>query len=186
MSDAIITPRLELHHLRPADYERLAVDRTDGRPWSERGFRNPFHCLEEFGSPFDYRLPRVRQDAALAPLLLRVAVLREQHIIIGHAGFHSAPDDAGMIEIGFTVVPEFRNQGYGKEILHGMWHWVCALPGVRVLRYTVSPDNLPSQHVVRTLGFTHQGVQIDDEDGPEDIFEMTVEEYLRKYPEPLC
>ncbi len=186
MSGAIITPRLELHHLRPADYEALAIDRRDQRPWSECGITNPYRCLEEPGSPFHYRLPLVRRDAALAPLLLRVAVLREERIIIGHAGFHGAIDADGMIEIGFSVVPEYRDQGYGKEILHGMWQWVCASSSVRTLRYTVSPDNLPSQHIVRALGFTHRGVQIDEEDGPEDIYEMSVEEYRQRHPSLLC
>jgi RimJ/RimL family protein N-acetyltransferase len=51
---------------------------------------------------------------------------------------------------------------------------------VRILRYTVSPENEQSLHIVRKLGFTEIGVQIDPEDGPELIFEMTKEEFLSK------
>lgn len=86
-----------------------------------------------------------------------------------------------MIEIGLEVVPAYRRQGYAVEMLHGMWGWVVDQPGVRVLRYTVSPENLPSQRIVRGLGFTHIGVQIDPEDGPEDIFEMTAVAYRQAH-----
>jgi len=48
---------------------------------------------------------------------------------------------------------------------------------VKILRYTVAPDNAPSLHLVRKLGFTEIGVQIDPEDGPELIFEMAKEEF---------
>jgi hypothetical protein len=34
---------------------------------------------------------------------------------------------------------------------------------------------------MRKLGFHYVGQQMDDEDGPEDIFEMPVDEYRQKY-----
>ena len=68
-----------------------------------------------------------------------------------------------------------------QEMLHGMWWWVVDQPGVVTLRYTVSPDNAASQAIIRKLGFAHVGQQIDEEDGPEDIFEMSAAEYRRRY-----
>jgi RimJ/RimL family protein N-acetyltransferase len=85
-----------------------------------------------------------------------------------------------MIEIGFGIVPKMQNQGLGTELLLGMWKMICTRNDVKILRYTVSPDNAPSLHIVRKLGFTEIGVQIDPEDGPELIFEMTKEEFLSK------
>ncbi len=183
MGDGVIrTARLDLHALRPDEYEVLAVDRDDPRLWLDRGFTNPHRHLVDDPGPLPHRIPRVRRDPASAPYLLRLAVLRERGEIVGSAGFHALPDDRGMIEIGFGIEPAFRGQGLGRELLHGMWHWVVNQPEVRVLRYTVALDNAVSQHIVRGLGFTHLGVQQDEEDGPEDIFEMTVAEYLDRYP----
>lgn len=175
----ILTPRLELHAVLPAEYEILAVDRADPRLWIDRGFTNPHRHLVDDPGPLPYRIPRIRKEPQGAPYFLRMAVLRSDHTIIGSAGFHLLPDDDGMIEIGFGIEPPFRNQGYGKELLLGMWRWVVEQPGVRTLRYTVSPTNAASQHIIRSLGFTHVGVQEDEEDGPEDIFEMGVDEFRR-------
>jgi ribosomal-protein-alanine N-acetyltransferase len=49
---------------------------------------------------------------------------------------------------------------------------------VKILRYTVSPDNEASMHIIKKLGFDLVGEQIDDEDGLELIYEMPIERYL--------
>ncbi len=179
--DVIVTPRLELHYVTPAEYELLAVNREDPRLWIDRGFTNPHRHLVDDPGPLPYRIPRIRRQPETAPYLLRLAVLRDRHEIIGSSGFHDLPDTEGMIEIGYGIEPAFRNQGYGKELLHGMWQWVIAQPGVRTLRYTVAPDNAVSQHIVQSLGFSSRGQQMDEEDGPEDIYEMSVEKYRAQY-----
>jgi [ribosomal protein S5]-alanine N-acetyltransferase len=43
------------------------------------------------------------------------------------------------------------------------------------LRYTVSPDNLPSISVIKHFGFELKGQQLDEIDGPENIYEMSSE-----------
>jgi RimJ/RimL family protein N-acetyltransferase len=177
----IATDRLDLHTVLPAEYGLLERDRADPRLWVDRGFANPLGHLVDDPGPLPFRIPRVATDPEAAPFLLRMAVLRQQGIVIGSAGFHARPDDDGMIEIGLGVVPEHRGQGYAQEILHGMWAWVLTMPDVRTLRYTVSADNAPSQAIIRKLRFDFRGEQIDEEDGPEDIFELSAEEYHRRF-----
>lgn len=177
----IVTERLDLHTVLPAEYRLLAVDRADPRLWRDRGFANPLGHLVDEPGPLPYRIPRIEADPQAAPYLLRLAVLRDEGIVIGSAGFHDRPDASGMIEIGLGVVPEFQGRGYAQEMLHGMWGWVIDQPGVVTLRYTVSPDNGPSQAIIRKLGFAHVGQQIDEEDGPEDIFEMSAADYRRRH-----
>jgi RimJ/RimL family protein N-acetyltransferase len=179
-SDLVIrTPRLDLHTVRPEDYALLSVDRADPRLWIDRGFTNPHRHLVDDPGPLRYRLPLIEADPQAAPFLLRVAVLRDAAVIVGSAGFHARPDSNGMIEIGLGIVPERRGRGLATEVLHGMWGWVIGQPGVVTLRYTVSPDNAPSQAIIRRLGFAHIGRQIDEVDGPEDMYEQSVDEYRR-------
>lgn len=177
----IATERLDLHTVRPEDYERLAVDRADPGLWVDRGFANPAGHLVADPGPLPFRLPRVRRDPAAAPYLMRVAVLREQQVIVGGAGFHDRPDADGMIEIGLSVEPDYRRRGLAQEMLRGMWGWVVDRPGVRTLRYTVSPDNAPSLRLIARFGFARVGQQIDEEDGPEDIFELSADAYRRRF-----
>lgn len=179
----IRTPRLDLHTVRPEDYLLLSVNRADPRLWVDRGFTNPHGHLVNDPGPLPHRIPRVVARPQDAPYLLRMAVLRDAGVVIGSAGFHDAPDADGMIEIGLGVVPGHRGRGLAQEMLHGMWRWVIDQPGVTTLRYTVSPDNAPSQHIIRSLGFIWMGVQEDEEDGPEDIFELAATEYRARFGE---
>ncbi|MEI6217127.1 MAG: GNAT family N-acetyltransferase [Actinomycetes bacterium] len=177
----IRTAHLDLHTVTPGDYELLAVNRADPKLWQGRGFANPFGHLVDDPGPLPFRIPRIAKDPTLAKYLLRMAVYRPTSEIIGSAGFHDGPNAEGMIEIGLGLVPEFRGQGLAQELLHGMWGWVVDDPKVKVLRYTVSPDNAPSQAIIKKFGFIYQGQQIDEEDGPEDIFEMSANQYRLKF-----
>ena len=91
-----------------------------------------------------------------------------------------------MVEIGLGIAGPFQNQGFAKETLRGMWLWAIEDSEVKTLRYTVSPRNVPSIRVVQSFGFNLVGQQIDEEDGPEDIYEMSAKEFRRKFsPEYL-
>lgn len=180
MTDAdllIRTRRLDLHTVRPEDYALLSVDRAHPSLWVDRGFANPHRRLVDDPGPLHYRLPLVEADPAAAPYLLRMAVLRDEAVIVGSAGFHARPDAEGMIEIGLGIVPERRGLGLATELLRGMWGWVVGKPEVRTLRYTVSPGNAPSVAIISRFGFALVGRQIDEEDGPEDIYEQSADEY---------
>ena len=95
------------------------------------------------------------------------------------SSFHGAPNENGMIEIGLGIDPKFQNQGYGFEALTGMWGWACSQEGIKTLRYTVSLTNLPSIALVNKFGFTRIGEQLDEIDGPEEIYEMSSAEFAR-------
>lgn len=178
---SITTRRLELVAILPEEYERLAVDRADPTLWTDRGLTNPYRYFVDDPGPLEHRIPRVRANPSFAAYAVRLAVLRAERVIIGSAGFHDLPDERGMIEIGLEIVEPLRRQGYARELVHGMWSWVIGQPGVRVLRYGCAVTNAPSQSLVRSLGFEHVGEQIDEEDGPEDLYEMSVEEYRARF-----
>jgi RimJ/RimL family protein N-acetyltransferase len=168
------TDRLTCYALTVEDYESFAA----GYEPTWGSFTNPHRHLIEGPSPISHRIPRVAANPEFADIGIVLAVLKATNEIIGSAGFHDLPDENGMIEIGFGIVDEFQNQGFGTELLHGMWKMITARPDVQTLRYTVSPDNQPSLHIIRKLGFALVGEQMDEEDGLELIYEMSVEDYL--------
>ena len=177
----ISTEHLDLHTVLPDEYRILEQDRADERLWIDRGFSNPLGHLVDDPGPLPFRIPRILADPSAAPYLLRMAVDRKRQIVIGSAGFHDRPDPAGMIEIGLGIVPSERGQGRAQEVLRGMWAWVLTKPEVQTLRYTVSPENAASQAIIRKFGFEHRGQQIDEEDGPEDIYEVPAADYRARY-----
>ncbi len=82
-----------------------------------------------------------------------------------------------MVEIGFGVDKAYQNLGYGQEVLNSMWSWIIDDPQVKTLRYTVSPENKVSQHIIKKLGFKLVGEQIDEKDGLEQIYELPADQY---------
>ena len=178
MQDNLIhTKDLALYTVELAEYELLEADYTHPKLWLDRGFSDPHKYFLNNRNPIPHRINQVRKNPEVAKYLLRVAVLRESMEIIGSAGFHNLPDENGMIEIGFGIDPVFQNNGYGKQLLHGMWNWVVKERGVKTLRYTVSPLNLISQQIIQKLEFKLVGEQIDDVDGVEEIYELSSSDY---------
>ena len=117
------------------------------------------------------RLNQITTDPDTAPWLVRAVIAPEQDTVVGHAGFHGPPDVHGMVEIGYRILPEFQRRGYGRAAARELIRYAAAVPDVRVVRASISPDNVASLGLVGTLGFRHAGEQWDEDDGRELIFE---------------
>jgi RimJ/RimL family protein N-acetyltransferase len=118
-----------------------------------------------------FRLLQLTEHPDHAPWLFRAVVLKEPRTAIGHVNFHGPPDDRGVAEIGYSLLPAFRGQGYAIEAVRAMFDWARREHGVRRFRASVSPDNERSQHLIGKLGFVRIGEQWDEEDGLEWVFE---------------
>lgn len=94
--------------------------------------------------------------------------------VVGRAGFHGAPDETGMVEVGYEIDPAYRRRGYARAALLVLLDVARAEPGVRTLRATISPDNDASRRLVTQHGLVETGEQWDDEDGLEIVFEIAV------------
>jgi RimJ/RimL family protein N-acetyltransferase len=119
------------------------------------------------------RLRQMEADPAVQQWLARLMVPRlGPRRALGHIGFHEPPDSDGWAEVGYTVFPEHRGQGLATEGCRALFDWAGSEHGVTRFRASVSPTNGPSLAVVRKLGFRRTGVQWDDEDGEELVFDL--------------
>ena len=177
----IETTRLELHHIPVSGLISLFEEKSDLLAIAGRNFTNPHHNLVHESGPLGWRVPQVKADPSTNKWFVRFIVLRESREIIGSTSFHGVPDEVGMMEIGIGIEEKFWGNGYATEALLGMWRWVIEQPGVKTLRYTVSPSNTPSVRIIEKFGFHHLGQQMDEIDGPEDIYEMSVSEFQEKW-----
>ena len=177
----IQTERLELHHLSAEAIIELFEDKSDSVALAEGKFTNPHRVLIDNSGPLGWRVPQVKVDPSVNKWFVRFIVLKETQQVIGSTSFHGVPDSEGMMEIGLGIEEAFQGNGYAKEALTGMWSWVCGFPEVKTLRYTVSPENLPSIAVINYFGFEYKGQQIDEIDGPENIYEMSTKEFREKW-----
>lgn len=183
IEEVIETPRLDLHHVSAEDLITLFEDPEDLSIYGGRPYSNPHRQLMDDKGPLAWRVPQVKQDPALNSWFVRWVVLRSSGEIVGSTSFHGAPDSTGMIEIGLGIHEASRDKGYAKETLLGMWRWVLKDQRVKTLRYSVSVTNAPSIRVIDSFGFHYKSEQIDEEDGPESIYEMERDEFLEKFGE---
>ncbi|MFF0782825.1 GNAT family N-acetyltransferase [Streptomyces sp. NPDC003720] len=121
---------------------------------------------------FGYRADQLAKDPSAAPWITRAAVSEPDGAVVGDAGFHGPPDEAGMVEVGYTVVPGHRRQGYARAMLRALLVRAAAEPGVRTVRARIGSDNTASLATIAGFGFTRVGEQGNERDGLAIVFEV--------------
>jgi ribosomal-protein-alanine N-acetyltransferase len=116
------------------------------------------------------RLGQMIGDPACAPWLVRAVVGEPAGAVVGHAGFHGAPDERGMVEVGYRIVPEYRRRGYARAALTGLLDFARE-HGATTARASISPGNEASLALAASFGFRPVGEQWDERDGLELVLE---------------
>jgi ribosomal-protein-alanine N-acetyltransferase len=169
----IPTARFELVSMSMAFMQAL-VARDLMAAQAEIGAIVPDNMPDTLDHFLEYRIADMIADPTLQPWLGRVIVLVEDdgtRRIIGSCGFHAPPGPDGRVEIGYRVEPEYRRTGVASEVVRALFDWAHR-QGVDRFRAAVSPDNIASLAVIGRLGFRQTGVQVDDFDGEEIVFEL--------------
>ena len=122
------------------------------------------------------RSAQLVDDPAAAGWITGVVWDVDEDRAVGRAGFHGPPDDAGMVEVGYSIDPDQRRRGYARATLAYLLDRAGREPDVRTVRASIGPDNEPSLNLVRQFGFVEVGEQWDDEDGLEIVYEVAAAE----------
>lgn len=124
----------------------------------------------------DLRLKQWKADPGYAPWSIRAICLRSSGTVIGHMNAHAVPElhtqdgeSGSLVEIGYTIFAPWRRQGYAYEMVCGYAQF-ASTRGLRWLRLSIAPGNEASLALARKLGVRMIGSQIDEIDGPEDIY----------------
>jgi [ribosomal protein S5]-alanine N-acetyltransferase len=166
----LLTANLRLDPLLPATVEallagdRAAAARAQGLPLPAG-----FASAEEFF--LRVQLERMTANPPGRGWCARVIVRLADGAVVGHAGFHGPPEDVGRAEIGYSVFEPYRGQGYATEAAQALVAYAAA-HGAGTVFASVAPANAPSLRVMEKLGFRRTGVQVDEIDGEELVFEL--------------
>jgi len=71
---------------------------------------------------------------------------------IGGMGFRGGPDEAGMVEIGYNIIPAYEGQGYATEMARRVIEWAFHTPGIQVITAECLDDNIGSIRVLEKVG----------------------------------
>ncbi len=76
-----------------------------------------------------------------------------QRALVGAAGFLGPPSEEGDAEIGFSIMPAWRGQGYATELVGMLLTWAFDDPRVRRILAHTTPQNAASCRVLEKSGF---------------------------------
>jgi RimJ/RimL family protein N-acetyltransferase len=169
-----VTPRVEILQLRPealrglADGEQAAAERSAPVPLS------PYLAGPECQGVWRIRAVQTVEDPPSAAWVTGVVWDPDRRLAVGRAGYHGPPDRDGMVEVGYSIDPLHRRQGYARAALRTLLARGAAEADVRTVRATISPGNVASRDLVLSEGLVAVGEQWDEEDGLEIVYEVPV------------
>jgi RimJ/RimL family protein N-acetyltransferase len=164
-------PQVRIVHLTAATFGALADGDLAAAEQASPVPLSPYFAGPDWAPVWRIRHAQVLADPASAAWVTGVIWDDVRSVAAGRAGFHGPPDPAGMVEIGYAVVPELRGQGYAAAALTTLLDRSAREPGVRTVRLSIAPANDVSRRLALRHGFREVGMQIDDEDGPEIVYE---------------
>jgi len=85
------------------------------------------------------------------------ALTQRPATLVAAGGYFGPPSADGVAEIGYSVVPEFRGQGYATELVDALTTRMRGQAGVRLVAAETSADNLASLKVLDRCGFKRVG-----------------------------
>jgi ribosomal-protein-alanine N-acetyltransferase len=86
-----------------------------------------------------------------------VRIDNDYPMLCGSIGFKGRPDKRRVVEIGFSVLPEFQGQGLATEMVAGMVRWAKRQSEARQIQAETNIDNRASIRVLEKNGFTRVG-----------------------------
>ena len=82
------------------------------------------------------------------------------------------------MELGYTIEPDYRRNGYAKESAIAMMEWAWREHRVRTFFLSIGPENVPSMRMAESMNFRKVGERQDDIDGLEYTMTAEIEEIL--------
>jgi RimJ/RimL family protein N-acetyltransferase len=149
-TEVVRTERLVLRPFRPTDVD--AVHRASQDPETQRWIS---------GIPVPYTREEARkfvEDVAIREREDRLGlsvVIEVDGELVGTGGLYLRGGRLGP-EIGYTIAPWARRQGYAAEAAHGLAEWGLGLGAPRVHLF-VDVRNTASQATAVRAGFTPEG-----------------------------
>jgi RimJ/RimL family protein N-acetyltransferase len=118
-----------------------------------------------------HQLQMIEADVEQHPWMYRAIVRKSDNNLIGRISFHhKAPDPFFLeysrygAELGYTIEPLYRQQGYATESVLAMMDW-ARKRNVEDFFLTISPQNRPSIQLAESIQYRKIGELMDETDG---------------------
>ncbi len=120
----------------------------------------------EFGEPaFRFALARLSEQPDEYMWWAYLPIYKADNMLVGSCGFKGAPNDVGMVEIGYEVADSYRNRGLATEFATALIDFAFSHPHVTMVQaHTLAVEN-PSCMVLQRCGMQKIKTLEDPDDG---------------------
>ena len=129
----------------------IAQEVLDGGPITARFEDGSLHA--RIPQAMGFAIRDIDAGAASGLPTVWLVIRRADGQIIGDLGTHGPPDDAGCVEIGYTLAPSARGQGIGGAAVAALVGRLAAVPEIRELTAITGADNTASRRLLERQGF---------------------------------
>jgi [ribosomal protein S5]-alanine N-acetyltransferase len=157
MTASLQTERLELRPLPPAVAAVLPGDRAAAE--ALLGATLPADWPQ--GDLLDVLPLQARSSGRAADFGVWVLIERATQTVVGDAGFKGLPTD-GVVEIGYSVIPDRRRRGYASEAAAALVGWAGDQEHVESVIAACDRENVASIRTLERLGFARTGMDGDE------------------------
>jgi RimJ/RimL family protein N-acetyltransferase len=155
--DRVAAERIELRQV-PAELVRVLAgpqaDEPDSQSWAH-GYPLPG---TQVAARNLVRQAETAGDGGNGQWGIFQIILRDTGEVIGDIGFHGPPDEAGTVEIGYSIVEQYRGRGLVGESAVAICGLVWSRPEVTRIIAQTEESNAASAGVLRHAGFREDGV----------------------------
>jgi RimJ/RimL family protein N-acetyltransferase len=104
---------------------------------------------------------------------------KQDNRIIGDGGFKGPPDSDGRLEMGYGIIPEYRNAGLATEAAHALVDYAFSFQEVNAVCADTAVTGLASMRILEKAGMHKCGARHDDEDGDCYCWQILRSEYRK-------
>lgn len=171
MQTTLSTKRLKLVPLGRPLLEAFTSSRTDFARLLAANIPAEWPVAPELIPFVLVQLNKVPQAAEWLPWAI---IDLQTDCLVGDAGFKRLPDPQRGCEIGYSVIPSFRQRGFATEAVAGIIAWVRLIGFIRLVRAETLANNRPSQRVLEKNGFVFVGDWYHSTDGLTRRYELSI------------
>lgn len=151
ISTSINTSRLRLTPCPYAIAEAAIKENPDYHRFADTKFSNDWPSDDTKGILSTY-MNQVQQHGSEFVWGVWLIILSTENRVIGDLGFKAEPSEDGIVEIGYNVVPSYRNQGFGFESVKALTDWVLKQQIVKKVIAQCDKDNQYSIRILKKIG----------------------------------
>jgi RimJ/RimL family protein N-acetyltransferase len=101
------------------------------------------------------------------------------NVLVGLGGYKGKADEAGMVEIGYAIVPAYRGRGLATEAAQGLVDYAFSHPHIKMVDAHTLAETNASTRVLEKVGMRHVGTAHDPDEGEVWHWRLKREDYRK-------